>query len=330
MTAHTAQRPRLRGLMAAIAAVGMAATVLAATPAHADPAADQALAQALQDATATGFRYEFYGQDQVFNGTRTVAVDATGKSRLQASQQGTLIVRFYTTSATDQVVIAGGSGTAAGSYGAILANGVAGVNKLRVHFPAGMSANLNGPAMTGAWHTAVYSVNATPGGTTARTVTSVEASGYPAPARNFLAVGHLSIILGRLVAGARHSAARGTTAARIRTSGLRAHDPRIERVMDHLAGSPDAKPDMKALQALTHMSESTLRRSFKDHTGTTIGDYLRNLRMATAAKRLLLTDLSVGEIASQLGFPDANYFTRVFKAVFGVAPAHYRRQAREE
>lgn len=160
-----------------LAAVGVAAAaVLIPSPAAGAPVDDAALASALASAGTNGFLNEFRGDDQVFDGTRTVEVGSTGVTRLRNSQGGTLLVRFQTSSATNQVVVAGGSGTAAGSYGAILANGVSGTNKVRVDFPSGMNANLNGPALLGGWHTFAYSVNATPGGTTGRTTTSIDGS----------------------------------------------------------------------------------------------------------------------------------------------------------
>jgi len=161
--------------LAAVSVAVLSLTLLVPS-AQADPSADQALSGALQGAASGGFLKEFHGQDQVFDGTRTVEIDALGKGRLKANRQGTILVRFYTASATNQVLLAGGSGTAANTYGAILANGVGTSNRVRLDFPAGMQANLNGPAVTGAWHTFAYSVDATPGGTAARTVTSINGS----------------------------------------------------------------------------------------------------------------------------------------------------------
>lgn len=167
---------RRRRLAVTLAAALVVTAFFAGAPAHAGPTEDVALGDALDAASDTGFLYEFRGDDQVFDGSRTVQVDTTGKNRLRASTRGTLIVRFQTTATTNQVVVAGGSGTAAGQYGAILANGVSSVNKVRVDFPNGMVANLNGPAATGGWRTVAYSVDGTSGGTTARTVTSIDGS----------------------------------------------------------------------------------------------------------------------------------------------------------
>ena len=52
-----------------------------------------ALAQFLDEARSTGFAYVLEGQDQVFDGARCLQGSAEDMARLQASSQGTLLVR---------------------------------------------------------------------------------------------------------------------------------------------------------------------------------------------------------------------------------------------
>ena len=154
----------------------------------------------------------------------------------------------------------------------------------------------------------------------------VDVWAHSSPARSLLATGHLHIILGTLLAQATVPGPRSTDRERAFTA--RVQDPRIERVIDLLTSDERRTPNIGELCTLSHMSESTLRRSFKEHTGKTIGDYLRDLRMSSAARMLLLTDSPVGEVATELEFGDANYFARVFHSVFGISPSKYRQQAR--
>lgn len=153
---------------------------------------------------------------------------------------------------------------------------------------------------------------------------------HATPARSFLATGHLHLILGTLLAEAHTGSAPVTPqTTKRRRVAPRAHDPRIERVMDHIDRTGRATADLPELCALAHMSESTLRRQFKEYTGKTLGDYLRDQRMVSAARALLLTDASIGEISAEMGFHDANYFTRTFRKVYGTSPVAYRRAARQ-
>ena len=76
------------------------------------------------------------------------------------------------------------------------------------------------------------------------------------------------------------------------------------------------------------MSPSSFRRHFKEHTGKTPGNFLKELRVMVAARRLLVTDDRISDIAYELGFDDQNYFSRMFKSLFGVSPSQYRKTAR--
>ena len=64
-------------------------------------------------------------------------------------------------------------------------------------------------------------------------------------------------------------------------------------------------------------------RKFKEVTGLAPMQYLGIYRIEMAEKMLKHTNQSISDIAQQCGFYDANYFTRRFKAHFGMAPTKY-------
>ena len=73
------------------------------------------------------------------------------------------------------------------------------------------------------------------------------------------------------------------------------------------------------------VSESFLHRQFRMNQYT-IGKYLFRERMFRAA--LLISskrDLTIKSLSEGLGFDDYDYFRRVFRRFFGVAPSQYRR-----
>ena len=67
----------------------------------------------------------------------------------------------------------------------------------------------------------------------------------------------------------------------------------------------------------------------KECRGTTLRQYIINYRMKLAKRLLELTDKSVGEIAEEAGFKDASYFTKSFKASFGMTPKDYRNEFKD-
>mgnify|MGYP001542153363 FL=1 len=49
------------------------------------------------------------------------------------------------------------------------------------------------------------------------------------------------------------------------------------------------------------------------------------MRMKKAAELLLKTDVTVAEVAYQVGINDPFYFSKCFKAQFGVSPSTYQK-----
>jgi len=63
---------------------------------------------------------------------------------------------------------------------------------------------------------------------------------------------------------------------------------------------------------------------FKRYAGTTIVQYVHALRVQRAKHLLSSSDKSVGDIAEEVGFQDAFYFSRIFKRLEGLSPQQYR------
>ena len=68
--------------------------------------------------------------------------------------------------------------------------------------------------------------------------------------------------------------------------------------------------------------------AFKRHFGTTAARYVTELRVREAAHLLLQTGQAIDNIATQTGFPNRAYFSRVFKHVTAESPARFRRKHR--
>ena len=78
-----------------------------------------------------------------------------------------------------------------------------------------------------------------------------------------------------------------------------------------------------AIEAGVHPTH--LARTFREHYAMTVGEMVRERRVAHARKQLA-AGRSLSEIASETGFADQSHFTRVFRQVTGTTPAAYRRQ----
>ena len=67
-----------------------------------------------------------------------------------------------------------------------------------------------------------------------------------------------------------------------------------------------------------------LSQQFHREIGVNYSAYVRALRIGKAKELLRTTDLRIYEVADRVGYPDAKYFSRVFKAETGRMPYAYR------
>lgn len=99
---------------------------------------------------------------------------------------------------------------------------------------------------------------------------------------------------------------------RIITSDLRQHHPAWE------------------LAERFSVSETSLKNYFRGVYGQNISSYLKELRMHRAAHLLVEENLSVSEIAENVGYLNQSKFAAVFKRYFHMAPLEYRRSKKLE
>jgi AraC-like DNA-binding protein len=103
-------------------------------------------------------------------------------------------------------------------------------------------------------------------------------------------------------------------------------EARLAKVFAHLSAHYAEPLTQPQVAAIAGMSASRFRDFFKQTTGHTFVDYLRDLRLAHAAQMLREDGASIAEIAFSTGFSDQSYLHRCFKARYGCAPLDYRRQ----
>lgn len=77
---------------------------------------------------------------------------------------------------------------------------------------------------------------------------------------------------------------------------------------------------------MCHVTKSYLSTLFRKETGTTITDYIHNVRIRHALVLLNSTALPIHAIAASCGYPDINYFIKIFKRLNGTSPKQYRSQ----
>ncbi len=106
-------------------------------------------------------------------------------------------------------------------------------------------------------------------------------------------------------------------------------DSRVQVVADYIILHPVEKYTPEKMANMVSLSKQRFSSLFKDYMGKTPMEYVREIRLTTAARTLLLSDKNINDIAYDVGYEDTNYFIREFKAAFGFTPNQYRKVAKE-
>ncbi|WP_372966386.1 response regulator [Marinobacter sp.] len=104
------------------------------------------------------------------------------------------------------------------------------------------------------------------------------------------------------------------------------HDIVFHSARTHLLKSLSTTPPMQELEKLTGTNSKHLNNAFKVCAGVTVYEYLREERMKEARTLLQQTQLSVQDIAHQVGYKDSANFSTAFKERFKLTPREFRRQ----
>ena len=98
---------------------------------------------------------------------------------------------------------------------------------------------------------------------------------------------------------------------------------RVEHVIDLLKHDLSTPPSLEELGRKIGCSHFYLSRIFSAHTGQTITQYLRQLRLEKAAELLRSGDYNVTEAALEVGYSSLSHFSQAFREVFGCCPGLY-------
>lgn len=79
------------------------------------------------------------------------------------------------------------------------------------------------------------------------------------------------------------------------------------------------------IATITNLTEEAFCRSFKKATSKTFLQYLNDIRVHEAAKQLIETELSVTQIAYEVGFSNISSFNRYFKKQKNLTPSEFRK-----
>lgn len=103
------------------------------------------------------------------------------------------------------------------------------------------------------------------------------------------------------------------------------HEYIVYTAKEFLRQSVYSRVRLRDVAASVNLSEEHLGRIFKEQTGGSVMQYLRNRRIELAKHLLITSNDPVKFIAHRLAFEDAGHFTKVFRRLTGTTPLEFRR-----
>ena len=104
----------------------------------------------------------------------------------------------------------------------------------------------------------------------------------------------------------------------------------VEKALELIYYNYKEALSVEYVAALTGYSKSNFCKIFKKVVGESFHQSLNRQRVANAAGLLCATDISVADVAAEVGFSESKAFCRVFKAIYGITPGQYRRSEKGE
>jgi len=103
----------------------------------------------------------------------------------------------------------------------------------------------------------------------------------------------------------------------------------VARAMAFVKENFSRQISLESAAAEIPLSPSHLSRLFVEETGRGFSDFLIEVRIERAKELLSEPGASIKQVSAACGYPDPNYFSRLFKKVTGSTPSAFSSEPRE-
>lgn len=113
------------------------------------------------------------------------------------------------------------------------------------------------------------------------------------------------------------------------TPKVNAEDSRMLQILNYIQSNYQTVT-LEEMANHFHLSEPYLSKYIKTKSGKTFGEHVTATRMKRARTLLKNGNMTVENIAEQVGYPSVEHFSRTFKKLYGMSPIQYRNESRKE
>lgn len=103
-------------------------------------------------------------------------------------------------------------------------------------------------------------------------------------------------------------------------------NPAIRIAKKYISENYQTNITMASMAEIVNLSPVYFSILFKREAGTNFLDYLNQYRLEESKNLLKQVKYNINEVASQSGFQDSKYFSKLFKKTFGITPSEYRKR----
>ena len=103
------------------------------------------------------------------------------------------------------------------------------------------------------------------------------------------------------------------------------YSPCVIKAINYINKNLSENLTIKSIADAIYVSESTLTKHIRRELGTTVNGYIDDLILTRAAQMIAEGRYSLSAISNRFGFCDQFYFSRKFKAKFGITPSEYKK-----
>lgn len=100
---------------------------------------------------------------------------------------------------------------------------------------------------------------------------------------------------------------------------------RIRSILSYIENNYTSKLNLEDIAEHIHLCKSECCRLFKRYMKVSLFVFILEYRIEKSLNYLANSDYSIVEIATNVGFSDSNYFSKVFRKIKGCSPTKYRK-----
>jgi len=102
------------------------------------------------------------------------------------------------------------------------------------------------------------------------------------------------------------------------------NENRLQKVINYIVKNYTNEISLKELSELSYMTTNSFCRYFKDRTGKTAFQFIREYRVSRACQMIINSRKTVSQICRDTGFNSFSSFNRVFKSIKGISASEYK------